>query len=399
MMLSLTQWLWKSEFWLPPGYTWEDMKETEEIRYPQPHHLLLSIPFALLLIGLRFIFERTVAVPLSRKMGLREKAQRKASPNAVLEDFYRRHQKRPKESEVNGLAKQCDLQPRQVQRWFRSRHNQDRPSLTKKFCEASWRSAFYITSFITGLIVLHNKSWFWDHRECWTGYPQQPLMTSIFAYYMLELSFYCSLVITLPFDVKRKDFKEQIVHHVTTIFLISFSYCANYLRIGTLVMVIHDASDCFLEPTKIFNYVKWRWTCDALFLTFSTIFLFSRLVIFPHKVLYNTYYYSMELYEPFFGYYFMNALLMVLQVLHVFWSYFITHMVYRFFVSGTMEKDLRSDSEDSEKDEKGTAQQKEGERNGSFLSSSNSNGSFISKETPLQLNGRSCPTNGHTKLR
>ncbi|XP_054836264.1 ceramide synthase 4-like [Eublepharis macularius] len=355
MLLPLMEWLWKDEFWFPPGLTWEDMKETEEIRYPQPRHLLLSIPFALLLIGLQFIFERTVAVPLSRKMGLGEKVQKKASPNAVLETFYRRYQKRPKESELNGLAKQCDLQPREVERWFRSRLNQDQPSLTQKFCEVSWRSTFYVTSCIMCLIILHDKSWFWDHRECWTGYPQQPLVPSIAAYYIVQLSFYWSLVINLPFEVNRKDFKELIIHHAATIFLIIYSYCANYLRIGTLVMIIHDASDCFLELAKVFNYLKWRWTCDTLFVVFAISFLFTRLVLFPFKLLYNTYYYSMEHHKPFFGYYFMNALLMVLYLVQLFWCYLVIQKVYKVLAHGTIEKGTRSDSEDSEDDEKETS--------------------------------------------
>lgn len=39
----------------------------------------------------------------------------------------------------------------------------------------------------------------------------------------------------------------MIVHHLATIFLITFSYANNMLRAGTLVMCVHDASDIFLE--------------------------------------------------------------------------------------------------------------------------------------------------------
>uniref|UniRef100_A0A8C3BLT0 TLC domain-containing protein n=1 Tax=Cairina moschata TaxID=8855 RepID=A0A8C3BLT0_CAIMO len=239
-------------------------------------------------------------------------------------------------TDEGALSKQCDLPVRKVERWFRRRRNTDRPSLSKKFCEACWRFTFYVIAFFTGLAVLYDVSMQTVPPAVLQGVPAgMPLLPSLFWYYMLELSFYWSLVFTLPCDVKRKDFKEQIVHHAATIFLISFSYCANYIRIGTLVLVIHDASDCFLEPTKIFNYMKWKKTCDSLFMIFAAVFLISRLIIFPYTVLYNTYYYSMEIFQPFFGYYFVNALLITLQLLHIFWSCLIIHMVYKFILQGT----------------------------------------------------------------
>ncbi|XP_054836267.1 ceramide synthase 4-like [Eublepharis macularius] len=355
VMLPITKWLWKDEFWFPPGFSWEDMKETEEIRYPQPCHLLLSIPFTALLLILRVVFQRTIALSLGRKMGLKEKVRKEVSPNAVLEAYYRTHQKQPKERELKGLAKQCDLQPRKVERWFRSRLKQDQLSLTEKFCEASWMAIFSVITFIMGLAVFYDKSLFWDDREWWTGYPRQPLLPSTFAYYMLQLSIYCSISITLFFQRKKK-FDEQLLHHAVTIFLICYSYCANYLRIGTLVIFIFECSTFFMALTKVFIYVKWQRTSKTLFILFAIMFFSCRIVIFPYKVLYNTYYCTMEFVKPFFGYYLINASLMVLQLLSIFWTFLIFKMMYKLLKFGTMKKDIRSDSEDSKSDKEETEQ-------------------------------------------
>ena len=42
----------------------------------------------------------------------------------------------------------------------------------------------------------------------------------------------------------------MLVHHFATISLITFSYANNMLRIGTLVMCVHDAADIFLEVNR-----------------------------------------------------------------------------------------------------------------------------------------------------
>ena len=68
---------------------------------------------------------------------------------------------------------------------------------------------------------------------------------------MIELSFYWALCISQFFDVKRKDFWEMFIHHVTTIALMAFSWTCNLTRVGTLVLVIHDCADIFLEVRPI----------------------------------------------------------------------------------------------------------------------------------------------------
>lgn len=187
------------------------------------------------------------------------------------------------------------------------------------------------------------------------------MLESQYWYYILEISFYGSLVFSVTFDVKRKDFKEQIVHHVATLVLLSFSWCVNYIRIGTLVMLVHDASDVLLESAKLFNYAKWEKTCQTLFVLFAIVFMGTRLVIFPFWLIHCTWVYPVQHYPPFFGYYFFNVMLLVLQVLHIFWAYLILCMI-RKFLFGTLTRDERSDheEEEDEEEEEESSQSEEG---------------------------------------
>uniref|UniRef100_A0A1A8JGF8 Ceramide synthase 4 n=1 Tax=Nothobranchius kuhntae TaxID=321403 RepID=A0A1A8JGF8_NOTKU len=310
--------LWREDYWLPPGVTWGDMEQLVDTERPQPHDLLMALPLALGFVALRYAFERFLAPPMGRCLGVKNTVHVTAAPSLQLESFYTQRSKQPTQREIIHLMLACGKTQRQIETWFRRRRNQDRPSRTKKFAEAAWRFFFYLAAFMAGLACLVDRPWFWDHRECWRRYPVQPMERAHFWYYMLELGFYGSLLLRISVDIKRKDFKEQVIHHLATIFLLSFSYCANYIRIGTLVMLLHDSSDIF-------------------------------------KIIRNTLLLSMEAFEPFPGYYFFNILLMVLQVLHIFWACLILRMVCK-FLKGKLEKDERSDEEsgvEEEEEEKG----------------------------------------------
>ncbi|XP_054914023.1 ceramide synthase 2-like [Poeciliopsis prolifica] len=366
MAAMLNDWLWQEQYWLPPGIRWQDIEmKDEDGRFPMPRDLLITLPLAFAFIALRYVFERIIAIPFSKCLGVKDRIRIRAPPIPKLEAFYEHISRQPSQSQVVSLGRQCGLSQRKIQTWFRHRRNQDKPSNTKKFCEASWRFVFYLVSFAAGLGSLIDTPWFWDHRECWRGYPKQAVADAHYWYYILELSFYLSLLLSVSVDVKRKDFKEQVVHHIATIFLIGFSYAANYVRVGTLVMLVHDSSDFLLESAKMFHYAVWTTTCDSLFVVFAVVFLVTRLVVFPCRIVHTTMMLSREFFQPFFGYYFFNVLLLVLQGLHIFWAYLILRMLYKFVFTGKVERDERSDeeSEVDEHEEEEETEGKEGERN------------------------------------
>ncbi|XP_068955572.1 ceramide synthase 4-like isoform X1 [Petaurus breviceps papuanus] len=348
MLNTLYKSFWKAEYWLPPGYTWADLEDSDGITYPHPRDLLAAIPLTFVLIIIRYGIERIIGLPLSRALGVHDPVRIKATPNHILESFFQTQNKNPKKNELSHLASQCRLSVRQTERWFRRRRNQERPLLSKKFSEACWKFLFYSTSFFDGLLIFYNKPWFGQPETVWNGYPKQPLQPSIYWWYLWELSFYFSLLLTLTFDVKRKDFKEQVLHHFVTITLISFSYSANFVRIGALVLLLHDVSDIFMEACKMLIYAQWSQARDMMFILFALVFFISRLILFPIKVLYTTSYAFLTNYQVFFGYYLANALLMVLQGLNAFWFFLILRMFYKLLSEGQVKNDVRSDIEEEE---------------------------------------------------
>lgn len=157
------------------------------------------------------------------------------------------------ELQITALAKQLDCTERQVERWLRLRRAQDKPSTLTKFCENSWRCLYYTYSFFFGLFILWDKPWLWDINHCYYNYPYHPLSNDVWWYYMVSMAFYWSLSFSQYFDVKRKDFWQMFVHHIATIVLMSFSWVGNLTRIGSLVLLVHDCADIFLEVIFILH--------------------------------------------------------------------------------------------------------------------------------------------------
>ncbi|XP_023259618.1 ceramide synthase 2-like isoform X1 [Seriola lalandi dorsalis] len=350
MLQTVGGWLWWERLWLPGNVSWSDLEDSEGRVYAKASQLYAALPCALCLLLVRFLFERYLATPVANVWGIRDRVRLTAEQNPILENYFCRQARVPSQADVRSLCKKTSWPERRVQVWFRRRRNQERPGLRKRFCEASWRCVFYFFAFVGGVLALYDKPWLYNLKEVWEGFPKQvSMLPSQYWYYLLEMGFYLSLLLSLSFDVKRKDFKEQVIHHIATLTLLSFSWISNYIRIGTIVMAVHDSADILLEGAKVFNYAKWHKTANAIFVVFTVLFMLTRLVIFPFWLIHCTWVYPPEKFPPFFGYYFFNVMLLLLQILHLYWAALISRMFYKCIFS-KLEGDDRSDEEEDDSD-------------------------------------------------
>ncbi|XP_064832039.1 ceramide synthase 6 isoform X2 [Oncorhynchus masou masou] len=343
-MAGILAWFWNERFWLPHNVTWADLKNTDEATFPQAEDLYVACPLAFCIFMIRLVFERFIARPCALGLKIQANGPQKAQPNAILEKVFTAITKHPDEKRLEGLSKQLDWDVRTIQRWFRQRRNQEKPSTLARFCESMWRFTFYLYIFTYGVRFL-----------------KKPLTVDIHYYYILELSFYLSLLFSQFTDIRRKDFLIMFLHHLATITLITFSYVNNMARVGTLVMCLHDAADVLMEVAKMANYAKCQRLCNLLFVMFAMVFISSRLGVYPVWILNTTLFESWEIVGPYPSWWVFNLLLILLQFLHSFWSYLIVKIACRAISRGKVgkwnplhvSKDDRSDIESSSDEDNG----------------------------------------------
>ena len=337
--------IWHERFWLLPNLTWADMEKFNSKSYASSYYLWYPLPMAVTFLLLRSIFVKYIFCPMGVTMGMRPGPRKRAPPNESLEKiFVNRRKLRP--IEIRQKAKELNMTERQIERWFRQRKVQDKPTTVDKFGEVCWRCFYQSLMIVQGVIVLWDKPWVWDSRYLWYQYPFHSVDGEIWWYYMLALTVYWSLTVSQFTDAKRKDFIELFIHHIATIMLLSLSWITNLTRVGTLILLVHNIADVLLEAAEMFKYANYQRTCDFLFAVFAVAWVVTRLGIYPTWIIYSVAVEAPQMLQMFPIYYFFNVLLSLLLVLHVTWTYFIFKAVYKALLCGKTEKDTRSDSND-----------------------------------------------------
>jgi hypothetical protein len=120
-----------------------------------------------------------------------------------------------------------------------------------------------------------------------------------------------------------------------------------FWRVGTVVMLLHDANDVLMEAAKLAKYRNQEDLATGLFASFTVAWLLLRLLCYPLLVIRSTMFEFPKVIDVSVSVYYMfNALLCMLLVLHVYWFSLILRIVYMTLTTGGAH-DVREEDDDS----------------------------------------------------
>ena len=177
----------------------------------------------------------------------------------------------------------------------------DDPLATKKtrhkYEDQMWQLAIHASmSAFEAYILFFEEGTvdFWkDYTQFWTPHPRSNQMSkdSIHVLYLLQMAIWIVTCFQHRFvEERHKDYFMMYAHHVVTIALVALSYFNNYMRIGVVVLFIHDLSDIPVDLLKIFNYCqlegpKGLFLVEIIFVTNLVGWAYLRFYLYFTKVI------------------------------------------------------------------------------------------------------------------
>lgn len=143
-----------------------------------------------------------------------------------------------------------------------------------------------------------------DMKHMWSEFPviQAEYLGSLRFYYLASLGFHINSLraIGWAWYVKevKPDWVEMTLHHLLTVSLYAFSYMTNTIKIGSLIMFLHDWADIWTAFTKFWvdtPYKNITLVCGAII---WCSWFYSRLVVFPQVIYWGVYVYPIQVAFP-----------------------------------------------------------------------------------------------------
>jgi len=135
------------------------------------------------------------------------------------------------------------------------------------------------------------------------------------------------MFIYIFFEIKREDFYAMLIHHIATAILIFVSYIRGDIRIGVVILFIHDVTDIANSLVKMVNHIRWKKTAGLVFLFVMIGWFYWRIIIFA-KVIYQT---ATNPHTTEISKKICVPLLVTLLILHMYWYYLFIQIFTQYF--------------------------------------------------------------------
>lgn len=174
-----------------------------------------------------------------------------------------------------------------------------KPRNMRKFADQAWHGVTHVAMFAFELYLVGRPSvnWVWWNdilgaHSTWEP-TDQSLDIPVRSFYLLQLSHYSFHGISHRFHESRhNDYFVMYSHHVATLALISLSWWAESLRIGVLVLLIHDSSDIIVDLLKSCNYLgldskSGLFLTEGFFAMNLVTWAYTRLYLYPLHLIWS----------------------------------------------------------------------------------------------------------------
>jgi ceramide synthetase len=137
-------------------------------------------------------------------------------------------------------------------------------------------------------------------------------------------------------ESRKPDFGEMLLHHFVACSLISFSYLLNYVRIGSLVLLLHHAVDIFIHASKAFVDTSHKRIVALSYFGLVVTYAWLRVYVYPVYIMRSAWMESLPAAgsENIYGWGYFNFTLCVLLLLHIYWFGLIVKIGVHFQRSG-----------------------------------------------------------------
>ncbi|KAF2363787.1 TRAM/LAG1/CLN8 domain [Trinorchestia longiramus] len=278
---------WDDWFWLPEGYTWNDVKHKLGNDFPNHEEFWI---WSLFFSSLLFVIRKHCVIPLlmqpiARKAGIRSKLYKHPLQEETLGNLYGINRARPPRKLLMEAASRIGWSERQVEMWLRQKDLSMQMTTSEKFCNQGWKTIFRICNLTFAIVLLMPQEYVWDSTKLMDNYPFQKIPAGIWWFCAINCGHSINQMFACHYEDRRNDYYQIVCHHVISLLLYSLGFKMNIIRLLTVSLVIHEIADIFLSISKMCSYAKLYKICDALMVVFSIVWVSTRLVAYPLMVL------------------------------------------------------------------------------------------------------------------